>query len=132
MRIFLFAAIALLLIIGSSGELRAQTPPGKSITVADAWARATPKGSKTGVIYITLTNSGQDADRLLGGTTPVAEKVQFHSNENVNGVMKMRELTSIEIEPGKGRAHARRHARHADWSGAAAHRRSILSAHSRI
>jgi hypothetical protein len=101
MRIFLFAAIALLLIIGSSGELRAQTPPGKSITVADAWARATPKASKTGVIYMTLTNSGQDADRLLGGTTPVAEKVQFHSNENVNGVMKMRELTSIEIEPGK-------------------------------
>jgi periplasmic copper chaperone A len=74
MRVFHFAAIALLLIFGSSGQLRAQAPQGKTITVADAWARATPKGSTTGVIYMTVTNSGQDADRLIGATTPTAEK----------------------------------------------------------
>jgi len=101
MRLFRFAAIALLLIVGSSGQLRAQAPQGKTITVADAWARATPKGSTTGVIYVTVINSGQDAERMLGATTPMAEKVQFHSNANENGVMKMRELTSIEIEAGK-------------------------------
>jgi periplasmic copper chaperone A len=101
MRIFPFAAIALLLIVGSSGQLRAQAPQGKTITVADAWSRATPKGSTTAVIYMTLINSGQDADRLLGAATPIAEKVQLHSNTNDNGVMEMRELTSIEIEAGK-------------------------------
>jgi periplasmic copper chaperone A len=101
MRIFHFAAIALLLIVGSSGQLRAQATQGKTITVADAWARATPKGSTTGVIYMTVINSGQDPERMLGATTPMAEKVQFHSNTNENGVMKMRELTSIEIEAGK-------------------------------
>ena len=101
MRIFHFAAIALMLIVGSSGQLRAQAPQGKTITVADAWARATPKGSTTGVIYMTVINSGQDTERMLGATTPMAEKVQFHSNTNENGVMKMRELTSIEIEAGK-------------------------------
>ena len=101
MRIFHFAGIALLLIVGSSGQLRAQAPQGKTITVADAWARATPKGSTTAVIYMTAINNGQDADRLLGATTPMAEKVQLHSNTNDNGIMKMRELTSIEIEAGK-------------------------------
>jgi hypothetical protein len=101
MRIFHFAAIAMLLIVGSSGQLRAQAPQGKAITVADAWARATPKGSTTAVIYMTVINNGQDADRLLGATTPMAEKVELHSNMNDNGVMKMRELTLIEIEAGK-------------------------------
>jgi len=100
MRIFHFAAIALLLIVGSSGQLRAQAPQGKTISVADAWARATPKGSTT-VIDMTVINNGQDADQLLGATTPMAEKVQLHSNTNDDGVMKMRELTSIEIEAGK-------------------------------
>jgi periplasmic copper chaperone A len=100
MRIFHFAAIALLLIVGSSGELRAQAPQGKTITVADAWARATPKGSMTAVIYMTVINDGQDTDRLLGATTPMAEKVELHSNTNDNGVMKMRELSSIEIVAG--------------------------------
>jgi periplasmic copper chaperone A len=101
MRTFHFAAIALLLIVGSSGQLRAQALQERTIIVADAWARATPKGSTTAVIYITVINNGQDADRLLGATTPMAEKVQLHSNTNDNGVMKMRELTSIEIEAGK-------------------------------
>jgi len=101
MRIFHFAAIALLLIVGSSGQLRAQAAQGKTISVADAWARATPKGSTTAVIYMTVINSGQDPERILGATTPMAEKVQLHSNANENGVMKMRELTSIEIEAGK-------------------------------
>jgi periplasmic copper chaperone A len=101
MRIVHFAAIALLLIVGSSGQLRAQATQGKTVTVADVWARATPKGSTTAVIYMTVINDRQDADQLLGATTPMAEKVQFHSNANENGVMKMRELTSIEIEAGK-------------------------------
>jgi periplasmic copper chaperone A len=50
---------------------------------------------------MTVINSGQDAERMLGATTPMAAKVQLHSNTNDNGVMKMRELTSIEIEAGK-------------------------------
>jgi copper(I)-binding protein len=72
MRILHFAAIALLLIVASSGQLRAQATQGKTITVAEVWARATPKGSTTAVIYMTVINNGQDADRLLGATTPVA------------------------------------------------------------
>jgi hypothetical protein len=48
-----------------------------------------------------MINNGQDADQLLGAMTPMAEKVQLHSNTNDNGIMKMRDLTSIEIEAGK-------------------------------
>ena len=52
------------------------------------------------MIYLTLVNVGTTADRLLGGTTPVAETVMFHSSINDNGIMKMRELAAIDLAPG--------------------------------
>jgi periplasmic copper chaperone A len=77
----------------------AQSPGASSITVDAAWARATPGGAKTGVVYLTLANHGADADRLVGASTPVAEKAQLHSEFEANGVMKMRPLAAIEVKP---------------------------------
>lgn len=71
-----------------------------NIAVEHAWARATPKGAKTGAAYITLVNSGTRDDRLLQVTSPVAESVQFHSETNDNGVMKMRMLAAVTVDPG--------------------------------
>lgn len=93
-------ALFFLLVGASINLLEAQTPPGTTIKVENAWSRATPGGSKTGVVYMTLVNGGASADRLIGGTTPIAQAVQFHSNINDNGVMRMRELTGIDIAPG--------------------------------
>ena len=90
MRIAFLRRSPRLLIVGLSGPLRAQAPQGKNVTVADVWARATPKGSTTAVIYMTVINNGQDADQLLGATTPMAEKVQLHSNTNDKWQTKMR------------------------------------------
>jgi periplasmic copper chaperone A len=93
-------AVAVLLIVSSTGPSAAQTQSAGKIAVADAWSRATPAGSKTAVVYMTLVNGGAAADRLVGATTPVADKVAFHSNTNDNGVMQMRELPAIDVEPG--------------------------------
>jgi periplasmic copper chaperone A len=94
------AAIAVLLMFSSSGFLGAHAQSDAKIAVGDAWSRATPAGSKTAVVYMTLANSGAAADRLLGATTPVGDKVEFHSNANDNGVMRMREMPAIDIAPG--------------------------------
>jgi hypothetical protein len=92
------APLALLLIVASSGQFAAQA---KTVSVVEAWARATPNGSTTGVIYMTLVNSGKNADRLLRGATPIADSVLFHSTVKDNGVMRMRALTAIDIAPGE-------------------------------
>jgi copper(I)-binding protein len=99
MRQLRYATVALLLTLASSGQIRAQGPAATTIKVENPWARATPAGSKTGVVYMTIVNVGSSADRLLGGTTPVAENVLFHSTINDNGVLRMRELP-IALEPG--------------------------------
>ncbi len=58
---------ALLLALCVSSQTHAQTSTN-TITVEQAWARATPGGARTGAVYMTLTNSGASADRLLSAS----------------------------------------------------------------
>jgi len=95
----LIAVAAFVLAAALSAPALAQAPNASSITVDAAWARATPGGAKTGVVYLTLANHSADADRLVGASTPVAEKAQLHTEFEANGVMKMRPLAAIEIKP---------------------------------
>ncbi len=94
----LIAIVLLALIVGS--QARAQTSTPGKVLVENAWARATPGGAKTGAAYMTLVNAGAAADRLLGATTSVADKVQFHKDAEENGVSRMRQLQAVELGPG--------------------------------
>jgi periplasmic copper chaperone A len=89
---------ALLLFLG--GQLDAQSASVNAITVEHPWARATPKGATTGAAYMTVTNSGTSADRLVGATTPLANKIQFHTETEDNGVSRMRQVDTIDLPPG--------------------------------
>jgi copper(I)-binding protein len=93
-------AVAIVMGPGLALSAQAQTSGSTSIAVEHAWARATPNGAKTGAVYMTLLNKGSADDRLLGASTPVAKKVQFHSGKVENGMMKMQQLSSIPIRPG--------------------------------
>ena len=72
------------------------------IKVDNVWARATPGLAKTAAIYFTITNTGTTADRLEGtASTPVAEHADLHEDKMANGVMQMRPVKSLTIDPGK-------------------------------
>ncbi|KUM27951.1 hypothetical protein AU467_35180 [Mesorhizobium loti] len=70
------------------------------ITVEHAWARASPKGAVTGGAYVTIINNGSSDDRLLGVSSPAAERIQFHSETNDNGIAKMVQLQTIDVPAG--------------------------------
>ena len=73
-----------------------------SIAIKDPWTRATPKGSEVAGGYMTLTNTGSEPDRLIGGSNAVARKFEIHEMSMDGGVMKMRMLPrGIEIKPGQ-------------------------------
>src|SRR5258708_21032772 len=91
--------LGFVLALAINGQVQAQTPDAKSIVVDHPWARATPAGAKTGAAYMTLINSGSSGDRLLAAPTPVAEKIQFHSVSEENGVARMREMHDIAVAP---------------------------------
>ena len=72
-----------------------------SLVISDPWSRETAPRAKTGAGYVVIANTGKTADRLLGGTTTAAEKLEVHSVTTEGGVMRMRPQTDgIEIPAG--------------------------------
>jgi copper(I)-binding protein len=73
-----------------------------SLHIVHPWARATPKGASVGGGYMKITNNGTVADRLVGGSSPVAGRFEIHEMSVEQGVMRMRLLREgLEIKPGQ-------------------------------
>jgi copper(I)-binding protein len=73
-----------------------------TIEVDQPWVRATPKGADSTAGYFRIVNSGTTADRLTGGSSSVASRIEIHQMSMTNGVMKMRPLPNgLEIKPGE-------------------------------
>ena len=97
-KMHLFAAAAALLAIATAPAFA----DSSGIKIDQVWARATPGGAKTAAIYLTITNTGAASDTLEGkASTPVAAQADLHEMKMENGVMEMRPLPSLTIEPGK-------------------------------
>jgi copper(I)-binding protein len=67
------------------------------LAVSGAWIRATPPGVSTAAAYLTITNDGASADRLLGATSPVARALELHANVEDHGVRQMRPLAEVTV-----------------------------------
>src|SRR5215467_12225018 len=97
-RIFL-VAIAFL---GWASSTYAEEVTVGNLKISTAWARATPKGASVGGAYMTITNTGNAPDRLLGGSSDASSRFEIHEMSMENGVMKMRPLgKGLEIKPGQ-------------------------------
>lgn len=80
----------------------AQAAEPTTVTVYEAWARATPPGIRVGGGYVTVANTGKQADRLVGASSPLAEKAEIHISETIDGMARMRHLEEgVEIPAGK-------------------------------
>jgi len=86
-----------------SGAATAQT-----VTVADAWVRATVAAQRATGAFLKLTVQGADAT-LIAAASPVAGVTQIHEMAMSEGVMRMREVAggltlkagqSFELKPG--------------------------------
>lgn len=99
MRPAVHVIIVLMLALFAGITTHAQSSAASTIVVEQPWARATPKGAKTGAAYMTLINNGASTDRLLSATTPVADQVQFHEETEEKGVSRMREVRTVELDP---------------------------------
>ena len=95
------AVLAVLAGLGLSAPALARDHPASAIRVSDAWCPPTPPGAPTAAGYLTVSNQGREADRLLGGSSPVAAQVQLHSMTTQGQVMRMRPVTEgLAIPPG--------------------------------
>ena len=81
---------------------RAQEVKAGDLVITQAWTRATPNGEKIGGGFLTIENKGSTPDRLIGGSTDAASKIEVHEMAMKDGVMTMRPLDNgLTIDPGK-------------------------------
>ena len=94
----LAAALATL----TAAPLRAEDVKAGDLLITEAWSRQTPAGAKVAGAYLTVENKGSSADRLVGGSTDIAGRIEIHEMAMDGGVMKMRALDAgLELPAGK-------------------------------
>jgi periplasmic copper chaperone A len=83
---------------------------GPKIVTSGAWSRSSPKMANAGALYVVIENQGNQADRLIGASSPAAKTAEVHESfMDANGVMGMRPLAGgleipaggkVELKPG--------------------------------
>ena len=102
----MIAAVAFLI---AGSQVSAADVSAGSLHLSSLYTRAMIPGAEVGAGYLTITNTGDVDDRLIGANASRAKLVQIHEMKMENDVMIMRELPngltipaggSIELKPG--------------------------------
>lgn len=88
--------MSLLFLILVTSNLFAQ-----EIKVTNAFVRLLPPSSPTTGAFMTLTNTSEKSIKLIKAESDCCNKVELHTHTMVDGMMRMREVESMEI-PAKG------------------------------
>lgn len=81
---YLFVAMLLAAALHSPPALSQQAGVG-DLVILQPWSRAAPRGAEQANSYLTIENKGTTADRLVGGSADVAEKIQIQQISKVGG-----------------------------------------------
>ncbi len=94
--------LAGLVLAGSAGLAAAHDYTAGSLKIGHPWSRATPGGAKVAGGYVTVTNTGTEPDRLVGGSLSEAGRTELHSMSMQGDVMKMAPIEGgVAIAPGQ-------------------------------
>jgi periplasmic copper chaperone A len=89
------ATVALCVTLVVASAARAQA----SISVENAWARATVPGQKVAAVYLDIRSD--EPARLIAVKSPAASSAEIHSMSNDSGVMRMRRLQRLDLPAGQ-------------------------------
>lgn len=79
--------------------------PHYAVTVGDVilrhgWWRGAPVIGGSGAAYVQIENRGEADIALVSARTALAQRVELHNHEMIDGVMRMREVPQITIPAG--------------------------------
>lgn len=73
------------------------------ISAENAWARATPPGSRSAAVYLTLINNSVKDMAVTGISTEIAKKASIHETRSHDGMMHMEKMGSFSLKAGENR-----------------------------
>ena len=69
--------------------------------IAHPWSQELPPNAPNVAAYFVVHNNGSIADTLLGVDSPISDDAQLHEHVHKDGLMKMQQVQSVEVAPGK-------------------------------
>ena len=94
----LVLALAMVVVSGLNGIATASD----QFIFSDMQLRATAAGMPSSAAYLKITNNGVSDDRLIAAKATIAKRVEIHSMEMDDGVMRMRALDGgLAIDAGE-------------------------------
>lgn len=73
-----------------------------ALTIKNAWARPSIGARGNSAAYVTIENAGDEADRLISASTPLADKVELHNSLREGGIVRMRPVEGGITVPAHG------------------------------
>ncbi len=85
-------------VTGISGYAVAKEFSKGSLVIEHPHAMATAPGQPNGAIFFkSISNKGTSADQLIGSRATVSKTIEIHRMEMDNNIMRMREISGIEL-----------------------------------
>lgn len=91
--------IGLALMLGC-GLAHAESVRAGDLSIENIWSREMPPVAPTAAAYFVIRNQGGEADTLLSASTPVAGRAELHEHVAHGEMMKMQQVSKIEIPAG--------------------------------
>ena len=86
---------------GPSADAAPAAAQAEGSAIHDPWLRQPPPSAQVSAGYLQIGNPGDEADRRVSVETDAAERVEIHEMDEVDGVMRMREVEGgLEIPAG--------------------------------
>lgn len=93
--------VASLLLAACGGSTDATGPGGVSLRIDDPWIRVPMAPTGPAGAFMTIANTGADADALLSVSTPAATAAEVHETTMAaDGSMGMRPIERLEVPAG--------------------------------
>ena len=96
-KLFLAATI----LLTTSLAAIAHEEKSETLSISHPWSRATAPSQKVGAVFMEISTRNGAPDRLIGGSSPDAERVEIHNHVMDGGMMRMRRIDGVDI-PAEG------------------------------
>ena len=101
-KIYLFCLLLLCDFVGFTAQVNADTiKQGAKVSVEKAYLRATIPGTTISSAYMKMVNHSAESITFNKATSDISPRIEIHQHTMVDGMMRMRKVNSIAIEPNR-------------------------------
>ena len=91
------SSLFVFLILALNGPVPAEEHRLDNPSIDHPWTRELPPVAPNGAAYFLIENSGEISDRIVSVHSPIADRTEIHTHEMDAGMMKMRQVHSVEV-----------------------------------